>query len=234
MNRFGAGFEPPVLRLDGKARTAVSVEDGGSERAWQVVRASEYSSVELELPSKGEGALYLLVTSEGVPEIPTPTGSEGVLRLSRTWQRADGSPLSVGGSSGVEPELGDLVYSVLHVTNGSSERVSHVALVDRFAAGLEVENPRLGGATRPEWLSTGTEWEVEHMNVRDDRVEVFGSLGPGETVSFAYALRAVTAGSFTAPSAEVEAMYDPRLRALSPSASVEVRGPWGDLLVAGD
>ena len=51
---------------------------------------------------------------------------------------------------------------------------------------------KAAGEPAPDFLQSGDEWSVDHVNLRDDRVEVFGALGPGETVSFACALRAVT------------------------------------------
>ena len=64
-----------------------------------------------------------------------------------------------------------------------------------------------------------------------DRVEVFGSVAPGQTVSFVYAVRAVTAGSFTVPPVEAEAMYDPRFWARESGSTALVEGPWAALVV---
>jgi hypothetical protein len=69
-------------------------------------------------------------------------------------------------------------------------------------------------------------WQADHMDLRDDRLEVFGHLDNGEERGVVYAVRAVTAGSFQLPSAEAEAMYDPRHWARVPGGTVEVSGPW--------
>ena len=69
-------------------------------------------------------------------------------------------------------------------------------------------------------------WTYDHMDVRDDRVEVFGSLEAGETVTFVYAARATAAGSFSVPPAEAEAMYEPRIWAREGGGLATVLGPW--------
>jgi alpha-2-macroglobulin len=225
-------FSPPELLLAGRSIDATTAPEGSSERSWSIYRSSEYDGAKLKLDSKGEGDLFLLVSSEGIRQKSIlKLGGVG-LKVERSWLRSDGQPLALGDADGVTPELGDLLYSVIHLTNTTGERVSNIALVDRFAAGWEIENPRLGRDHSPDFLQTGVEWSVDHMNLRDDRVEVFGSLGPSESVSFAYALRAVTAGVFTVPPVEAEAMYDPRVWARGPAAEVTIVGPWAGLVDA--
>ena len=69
-------------------------------------------------------------------------------------------------------------------------------------------------------------WSTDHMNVRDDRVEVFGELERGEERSLFYEVRAVTSGSFTIPDVRAEAMYDPELWARETGSRIDVLGPW--------
>jgi uncharacterized protein YfaS (alpha-2-macroglobulin family) len=104
--------------------------------------------------------------------------------------------------------------------------VQNIALVDRVPAGWELENPRLGRGDLPAWAEDLELWEREHMNLRDDRLEVFGSLYRGEARSVIYAVRAVTAGEFAQPPVSAEAMYDPTLWAKQPGGRITVVGPW--------
>jgi hypothetical protein len=127
-----------------------------------------------------------------------------------------------------------VLYTTIHLTNRTKSVVDNIALVDRVPAGWEIENPRIGGRSLPDWLELDTRWTADHLNVRDDRVEVFGSVAPGQTVSFSYAVRAVTAGAFAVPPVEAEAMYDPRLWARESGQEVVVEGPWAALMSSGD
>ena len=53
-----------------------------------------------------------------------------------------------------------------------------------------------------------------------------GHLDRRQSGTVVYAVRAVTAGRFTIPPVEAEAMYDPRIWARQPGREVFVNGPW--------
>ncbi len=214
-------FAPPVLHADDR-RIAPVPSDRGGDRTWNLARASEYRRLELDVPAKGEGKLYLILSSEGVREQPDwRTGGEG-LALERRYLNAAGQPLD-GGLA-----LGDLVYVELSLANTTAERVANVALVDRIPAGWEIENPRLGRDATAGWIAADELWQADHMDLRDDRIELFGHLGRGEKRKVVYVARAVTAGRFTVPPVEAEAMYDPRIWAREGMRKIEVAGPWGE------
>ncbi|ATB46774.1 alpha-2-macroglobulin family protein [Corallococcus macrosporus] len=222
-------FSAPVLKADGKVQTPVQDKAArASDRTWALARASERQGLQLEVASKDEGKLYLVLSSEGVRTDSKPrTGGEG-LALTRTWRKLDGTALNLGQSP---VALADLVYVELEIRNTTAERVQNIALVDRLPAGWEIENARLGRGGSADWVDPASLWSADYVNIRDDRMEVFGSLGPRESKKVVYTVRAVTAGAFTLPSAEAEAMYDPRLWAREPGRTVQVSGPWKDNLL---
>jgi len=78
----------------------------------------------------------------------------------------------------------------------------------------------------PEGQEALAAWTVDHVNVRDDRIELFGTLPAGQTRTVWLELRATSAGRFTWPGMTAAAMYDPNVWARLPSSQVEVRGPW--------
>ncbi|HXT51594.1 MAG TPA: hypothetical protein VN811_11160, partial [Thermoanaerobaculia bacterium] len=226
-------FAPPTLTADGRRLAPQPLPPGvkRSDRTWELPRAGEYGKLTVAVPSKGEGKLWLILVSEGVRETDgAPYGGEG-LKLERRWLDAQGNELPGGAAGGPSSlsnvKLGDLVYVELTLHNTSGERMSNIALVDRIPAGWEIENPRLGRSdARPEWVDADRLWEADHLDLRDDRLEVFGELKQAEIRQVVYAVRAVTAGSFQLPTAEAEAMYDPRSWARVHGGTVEVKGPW--------
>ncbi|RMH16870.1 MAG: hypothetical protein D6696_17250, partial [Acidobacteria bacterium] len=220
----GSGdFDPPILRAGDRVVPPQPPAAGASDRHWSLARASEYPRLSLELPRRGEGGVYLVLASEGVRQAPDwRTGGEG-LRLARRY--LDGSGREIDLAAGGH-RLGDLVYVELSLENTTPQTVRNVALVDRLPAGWEIENPRLGRDGSAGWIDRGEIWQADHMDLRDDRLEVFGPLPPGRTVKVVYAVRAVTAGRFTIPAASAEAMYDPRLWARLPPSAVVIAGPW--------
>jgi hypothetical protein len=219
-----------VLTADGKE---VAAEQGSkqraSDRSWALVRASERKGLSLKVADKGEGALYLVLSSEGVRAGGQyRTGGEG-LSLQRRYRNLKGEVLDVQG--GQVMGLADLVYVEVQLGNTSGERIQNIALVDRLPAGWEIENARLGRGGQVEWAPADEQWSADYMNIRDDRVVVFGSLEAGETKTVVYAVRAVTSGTFTLPPVEAEAMYEPRIWARGAGGTVEVSGPWKDFLL---
>ncbi len=226
-------FAPAILKAAGRTLAAEERAPGSTsnDRVWEVVRASEYGELTVELLSKGEGAVWAILSTEGVrSDEPAATGGEG-LRLRRRWLDAEGEELPLADGAR-RMKLGSPVFVELSLTNTSLEQLTNVALVDRLPAGWEIENPRLGrgGSDGFEWLAPVELWQTDQMNLRDDRLEVFGSLGRGQTVKVVYGVRAVSAGDFRIPNAEAEAMYDPRIWAREAGGRVVVSGPWLEAL----
>jgi uncharacterized protein YfaS (alpha-2-macroglobulin family) len=69
------------------------------------------------------------------------------------------------------------------------------------------------------------------MNMRDDHLEAFGTLNPGESKKIVYTVRAVTSGKFTIPPVEAEAMYDPTLWTRAKGGTAVIGGPWAGKLL---
>lgn len=216
-----ASGDPARTTLTAGGNPIAPEKDTGTNRLWSVQNAAERSGLTLDVPAH-EGKLWLLVSSEGVPTEPQRRPGGNGLRLTRRLWTPAGAQLS--GNPTVA--LGDLVLVELELENTGPERVGNLALVDRVAAGWEIENPRLGRDQRPEWVDAESLWTPDHVDVRDDRLEVFGHLEAGQKRTVVYAVRAVSAGNFALPPAIVEAMYDPSTWALAAGGQVEVTAPW--------
>jgi hypothetical protein len=90
----------------------------------------------------------------------------------------------------------------------NGERVENLALVDRIAAGLEIENARLGANSKLSWVGEQnlSDW---YIDVRDSSIGFFGELKSRQRLNFYYLARATSAGVFTVPPAQIEDMYAP-------------------------
>ena len=204
-----------VLTVDGKKVDGVS----DSEAVWTLSRATQASSLSVALP-RGAKQAWAVVTTEGIRETSdAPLGGAG-LSVSRSLVNAEGGTLN-------SPSLGDAMFMKITIKNTSGHSVQNIALVDRLPAGLEIENPRLGRGQQPAFMNNEEAWKLDHMNLRDDRLEVFGELGSGESRVVVFGVRAVTAGSFAWPGTSAEAMYDPGVWARQASERLDVQGPWG-------
>jgi uncharacterized protein YfaS (alpha-2-macroglobulin family) len=213
-------FDPPVLLL-GKKEVEPSASHE-NERTWSIPRASERGRITIDV-KRTDRPLYLVLASEGVKRLSEwRIGGDG-LRLDRDFRRANGEPIGMADGS---LELGDVIYAVVTVENTTTALLSNIAVVDRFPSGWEIENPRLGRSQAIDWIDKSELWEPDHLEIRDDRIEVFGALRPREAKKIVYALRAVSAGRFALPPAEAEAMYDPSFWARAAGGTVVVKGPW--------
>jgi uncharacterized protein YfaS (alpha-2-macroglobulin family) len=226
----------PSLSKDGAARLLANGKEvaprpapaRAGDRAWGIARASELERLVLEAGPAGAGPRWLVLSSEGVRQHSDAKLGGSGLRITRTFRDLAGATVD---PRGAPTPLAGLLFVELTVRNTSGERIQNVALVDRIPAGFEIENPRLGRGGGADWIDANALWRPDFLDVRDDRLAVFGALEKGETRKVVYAVRAVTAGRFTLPPVEAEAMYDPSRWAREGGGEVEVAGPWKDSLL---
>ncbi|AWV90050.1 alpha-2-macroglobulin family protein [Bradymonas sediminis] len=212
------------LMANGRA-VKTSLRDADSKNTnWAMVRASEYDSLTLELDETPQSQLYLVVSSEGVRSEPSVEFGGAGLSVSREYLNEAGEELDG------KVQLGDLVYVRVRLKSKVSRTLENIALVDRLPAGLEIENPNLGHDIRPHWASSHNPWQTDHMNVRDDRLEAFGTIHGAQTVELVYATRATLTGKFHAPSIEAEGMYDPEIWARAAYRELTIAHDWDAMI----
>lgn len=191
---------------------------------WGMVRASEYDALSLEVDKLPESPLYLIASSAGVRTEPNVEYGGHGLSVTREYLNEKGEAIDEN------IELGDLVYVRVRLKSTSHHTLRNIALVDRLPAGFEIENANLGSEIMPSWASNHRGWNTDHMNVRDDRLEAFGSIRYGRTVELVYAVRATLAGKFHAPSIEAEGMYDTKIWARATFDEIEITHKWDGLI----
>ena len=155
----------------------------------------------LVVTNDGTQALFGMLESVGVPLTPPPPTERGIA-IERQILTLDGGAL---GQTALKH--GDLV--VVRLSGRVTSPGNHqVLLVDLLPAGLEIENPRLGGediAKTMPWLNALS--VVEHVAARDDRFVAALRLAGESGFEVAYLARAVTPGTFNLPAPYGESMY---------------------------
>ncbi len=201
---------PVLVRNGGQLATAPGTTSG-----WVIDRLAAPGTLEIHFDHDGEPPLWMVLDATGIRVDGQLPQSQGAI-VQRRVLTAEGEPAELD-----DLEVGQLVFVSTQVQSllGSQP---NVAIVDRLPAGWEVENPTLTGTSLPNWLDTNTLWAPEHLNLRDDRLEAFGSIDQHPRV-LVYAVRVVTAGSFTQPGVQLEAMYDPGVRARTEPTRVIVQ-----------
>ena len=212
----GSALPELILSADGQGRAAERTPAGPR---WSLSGASGIAELHLSADSSVEGAT-VLVSTRGVRSTPERALSSSLV-LGRSALNADGQPLDLAAH-----RLGDRLYLQVDIANRSKRPERNVALVARIPAGWEVESARVTADPFGAPGEARAAWAVEHLNIRDDRVELFGTVGAGASESVWLELRATSAGRFTWPATTAEAMYDPSIAAVLPGEPVTVLGPW--------
>lgn len=188
---------------------------GGSQRVERSIRLDPGAA--LAVRNQGQRPVYASWSVTGIPAQPEPAASRG-FAISRALLTRAGAPLPPA-------PLRQTDQVVVLIEGRSTEPGFRQALiVDLLAAGIELEPVRLAGAASVEelaWLGELT--EPAFVALRDDRFVAAVDVTPqAPGFRLAYLARAVTAGSFTLPSAFVEDMYAPDRHAHGPTARLEV------------
>ena len=151
------------------------------------------------------------------------------MEISRDYLTLDGKPLQT-------LAVGDEFLVRLRLRGTERRGYAQVAVVDLLPGGAEpVYNSPLPvdedqeQDAEPQWQSPlgqqpGNDWQPEHVDVRDDRVVVYGGLSDS-VQTLVYRARAVNAGSFVTPPPFAEGIYERHLQARGSSGRLEISKP---------
>lgn len=164
----------------------------------QRVFAGDFSGQSLRIDVSGDGRLYWHLHEEGVPVDGVDEVDSG-MTVRRRYLSASGEDLT-----GKTLPWGEVVQVEIQLK--SSRALENLIVSDLLPAGLEVENPRLGGKS----VGQNAYYQSPaHLDIRDDRVLLYWNLPRSGTAVYRYAARAVTRGDFALPAVAAECMYSP-------------------------
>ncbi|HQU54857.1 MAG TPA: hypothetical protein PK643_17605, partial [Saprospiraceae bacterium] len=108
-----------------------------------------------------------------------------------------------------------IIAKVTHQT-GLRSMIRDLALTIGVPSGWEILPVRLSS------IDAVSELNYDFQDIRDDRVDTFFDLDPGQTKTFTILVHAAYAGRYRLPTQLVEAMYDHSVQATVPGGWVEV------------
>ncbi len=186
----------------------------------------EYTQQQIEaapvaITNLDSATLDAVVTTTGVTVVPEPAGGDG-FTIERSYYTPDGEPIDIATVAQNQRVIVELTVTA------DQGRDGHVMVVDPVPAGYEIDNPDIsasGDVNSFDWLDV--ERNAAHTEARTDRFVAALDRSDGDPLSYsvAYAMRAVSPGTYAQPAATVEDMYRPDLRARTASGTVEVVGP---------
>ncbi len=108
---------------------------------------------------------------------------------------------------------GDLIQVEIHLECPLG--YDNMVIEDLLPAGLEIENPRLATSASILKDPTQTTFMDSHIDIRDDRLVLYGKMLDKGKAQYTYLARAVTPGTFTVPPVKAECMYDISINSIS-------------------
>ncbi len=162
------------------------------------------------------GAAFYSVMTRGVPKDDAFQPASHGMEIQREFLDRDGKAISL-----TSVRQGDLIAIKTQVRSVSGA-IQNVVIVNLLPSGLEVENPRLQSTEQLPWV-TDANLQPRYMDLRDDRILLFADLPADSWQTFYTLVRAVAPGQFRLPPVQVEAMYNPAIRATGERGTMEVK-----------
>ncbi|WP_462322856.1 alpha-2-macroglobulin family protein, partial [Halochromatium sp.] len=207
-------------RISSAAHEAASSREPGSAPTSGSAPASGSASA-LKIANAGDRPLTAMLTRTGIPAVPAPAGGHGY-SIERSYydlegRRVDPTQITQGAR-----------LVVLITVRADQQRAARLLINDPLPAGLEIDNPHLlrsGSIEGLPWLNLVT--EPAHIAFGSDRFAAAVERERRDPRSFqlAYVVRAISPGRFAHPAAQVEAMYQPSLRARTASGFMAISAP---------
>lgn len=183
----------------------------------------------LNISRSGDGRLYYTTRLQYASRDPLPATDQG-MRIERQFERfVEGG----NGVAGTAFAAGDLVRVTLRVTLPKEARF--VAVTDPLAAGFEtvdgffrttaqdLARDSAVADTDGDWMSWFQKGGFDHVERRDDQVQLFATrLGAG-THEFSYLVRATTSGTFVVAGTSAEMMYAPEVFGRAASTGITIK-----------
>jgi uncharacterized protein YfaS (alpha-2-macroglobulin family) len=194
-------------------------------------------SAKVRFSKDGSYAGFYSVDESGFDRAaPAKEVSDGI-EVIHEFVDAKGNPVS-------KVKVGEEFRVRLRLRATRRDRVEQVAVVDLLPGGMEpvleiqppsdtenagedpaaVANRQAGVSALPIGVADQTTWRPQHVDVRDDRVILYGDV-TRDAATFVYRVRATNAGVFQAPPAFAEGMYDRTMSAIGLAGKIEVTKP---------
>jgi uncharacterized protein YfaS (alpha-2-macroglobulin family) len=194
--------------VDGKKFATFAVNDTS-------FKISPNLNKNIELSVTGVGKCYYYWQGSGVSSEKMIKEFDNRIVVRREYLDSEGNSLSLENLS-----LGEQI--VVKITAETTERsLENVVVNDLLPACLEIENPRLETTGKLNWIPRDN-YELDYMDIRDDRLLLYLSLYNGRKFQFYYSARMVAAGDFTVPPVAAECMYDPTIASAASSGHISV------------
>lgn len=182
-----------TIKVNGKQ---IATNDGSTLR----LTAKQLGGSNVEITTAGTGTLYYFWQAEGITVDGSFKEEDSYLKVRKRFYNRYGQAITSNSF-----EQNDLVIVAITLENAFDRRIDNVVITDMLPAGFEIENPRTKEIPGMSWIKN--ESYPEHLDVRDDRINLFTSIG-STAQTYYYAVRAVSPGTYQMGSVMADAMYN--------------------------
>ncbi len=198
-----ANWASPKSPKDGRER-ALTVTPGAIQKA-----DLSNNAAKAQFSKEAAVAAYYALNESGFDRnLPTANANQGIEVFHEF--------LDLRGNTISKVKLGEEFFVRVRLRSTKRDYIPQVAVVDLLPGGTEAVQP-LGSSEK-------STWTPQHIDVRDDRIVLYGSIGK-DVSTYVYRARATNAGVYQAPPAFAENMYDPKTSGLSTAAKLEIEKP---------
>ena len=168
------------------------------------------------LANTGNATIYYTRKIHGIPRVEKLLPLNKGLTVSRTLFSPDGVELRND-----QLVRGEVV--IVEIRLKAPDGGESIVVSDLLPACLEIEQGDLGKKGTYEWIKRDeSEW-VLNQEIRDDRLLLFSKAFSRKEVTFHYAARVVSQGTFTLPAITAQEMYAPEKISRSEGSTVKVK-----------
>ena len=151
----------------------------------------------ITLSNMEQNTLYVTIVNSGILPVGKEKEFQRNLEVSSVFKSRDGSSMDVA-----KVMQGTDFVAEVTLTNTSGNKIENVALTEIFPSGWEIVNTRFTD------FGDFAQNEVDHTDLRDDRVNFYFTLKKNETKTLRLLLNASYLGTYYLPGVQAEAMYD--------------------------
>lgn len=181
------------------------------------IKADNLNEKNVTLSASGIGQVYYYWVTEGI-KVNAPVKLEDAeIRVRRTFYDRTGKQITNNTFT-----QGQLVVCKISLES-ISKSASNIVISDLVPAGFEIMNPRITNLSQQSWIPTTNRMYPEHIDIRDDRLLLFTSIGARQKQDFYYMLRVINKGEFQLPAIGAEAMYDPEFHSYHGEGKVIIK-----------
>ncbi len=179
-------------------------------------KGKDWGDKKVEINLNGTGTAYFFWRVDGLPATQKVEEYDHDIQVRRRYLDEEGNAIRFD-----QFRQGDMVIAEISI-KALTEAVQNVAIADLLPAGFEIENPRLQSRRGIGWIGDKM-YQPRYMDIRDDRMVIYGDFQPNKEEKFYYGIRVVSAGTFVVPPVRAEAMYAPMISSVASSGMAEVK-----------